>query len=72
MARWAAPKAVHVELRRGGEPVGQGGVVLLLARLVTEVLEQQHLVVANGIGGLAGLVAGDAVDEQNLDPEVSR
>ncbi len=61
---------VHVDLGQGGEPVGQVGVVLLLARLVAEVLEQQHLVAAEGLGGLAGLVAGDVVDEQDLDAEV--
>ena len=59
---------VHVDLGQGGEPVGQ--LKAFLAGLVAEVLEQQDRAVAEGLGGLAGLVAGDVVDERDLDPQV--
>ncbi len=61
---------VHVELAEGGEPVGEGGVVLLLAGLEAEVLEQEHLPLAEVAGRPLRLVPDDVVDEADVTAEM--
>src|SRR6266542_3980550 len=52
-----------------GQALGEGGIVGLLPRLETQVLEQQDLAWRQLLGGPGGLVAGDVVDEADWEPE---
>ena len=50
---------VHVDLAETGELGGELGVVLLLALVETQVLDDEHLAVGQGLGGRNGIVAAD-------------
>src|SRR6266852_4430228 len=64
-----AERVVHVDVRDGGELAGEVLVVLLLLRVEAEVLEQEHLSLAQVGDELADSVPHAVVGEDDVLPE---
>ena len=59
----------HIQLRHGGQLLGEGGVVLLLAGVKAQVLQQHDLTALQRRGLGLGFLAHDVLGEDDLLPQ---